>query len=718
VRLERFASRTGKTPEWCAACSPQQVEWMMQASATLAITLFTQSWGPFVVGCGALMAGVAVLWVGRQLLRQEREIDEAHRRTDVILEQLSEGVVVIDHVRNVATLNKAAARILGVPGLTASYSELRRDFDVLTPDGSPLAEEIWPSRMAQRGNYVRGLELQIVRKAHGDIRSVEVSSAPIPNHRGVSTATLLTYRDVTDVRRAALARERLAAIVDSSEDAIISKDWDGNITSWNRGAEKVFGYNAEEMLGRSIKTLVPEHLLAEEEGILSKIRLGETVEHIDTERRRKDGSVIQISASISPIRDSCGVIVGASKIARDITERRRLERQLRQSRKLEALGQLTGGVAHDFNNLLGVILGNLELLEETLAGNDAALSRVQSVQRAAGRGASLARRMLAFSSREELSPAPATLGELVQSTLELATRALGPEIEIVPRLDGTTPAVFVDAAALQNALLNLLVNARDAMPKGGSITITTHVAHLDESYPPVVAGELKAGSYACLSVSDTGHGMSADVLEHVFEPFFTTKGRDKGTGLGLAMVYGFARQSGGTVRIYSEPGYGTTVSLYLPLSEEDARALPQPVDTAGDVVIGGGCALVVDDEKDLLEIAVAYLEALGYRAIGASSPAQALDVFARGKVDLVITDIIMPGGMNGVELVEKLRALQREVRVVYCSGFPADALAERRMLHLDGPLLHKPYQRREFIAAIRAVYAAPNVAEELRTALP
>jgi PAS domain S-box-containing protein len=679
---------------------------MTQAYLFLAMDLLGQSFGPFAFGCGAVAAGILVLCIVRYLLHQERKIEEAERRSKAVLEQLSEGVVLIDHVRNIATMNRAAATILGVTGPSTSYSELRSGYEVLTRDGATLPDEEWPSNLAAKGHYVRGLELQIVRKIHGDVRYAEVSSSPVRNHKGLPTATLLTYRDITDTRRAMLARERLAAIVDSSEDAIISKDWDGNVTSWNRGAEKIFGYTAEEMLGRSIRILVPESLQGEEDDILGRIRLGLTVEHIETERRRKDGSAIHISATISPIRDAFGNIVGASKIARDITERCRLERQLRQSRKLEALGQLTGGVAHDFNNLLGVILGNLELLEEMLEGNEAALARVRNVERAAGRGASLARRMLAFSSREELSPAPARLSDLVQSTLELATRALGPEINLVPRFDESTPSVFVDAAALQNGLLNLLVNARDAMPKGGSITITTHVAYLDESYPPVAAGELRAGSYACLSVSDTGHGMSPEVLEHVFEPFFTTKGRDKGTGMGLAMVYGFARQSGGTVRIYSEPGYGTTVSLYLPLSGEDSLVLAEPADFGSDLVIGDGCALVVDDETDLLEVAVTYLEALGYRVLSASGPAQALEILARQKVDLVITDIIMPGGMDGVELVEKLRAVQCDIRVVYCSGFPADALAERRSSHLDGPLLHKPYQRREFVAAIHGLRTA------------
>jgi len=508
--------------------------------------------------------------------------------------------------------------------------------------------------------------------------------------------------DITARRQVEATRARLAAIVEASDDAIIGKDINGIITSWNRGAAMLFGYSADEMLGLPMTRLLPPHLAHEEEHILNRIRQGDNVEHLETVRRKKDGQLIDVSVTASPIRDTNGKIVGVSKIARDVTETKRIEQQLRQSQKMEAIGQLTGGVAHDFNNLIGVILGNLDLLERMVADNDTATKRVRTAQKAAIRGAELTKRLLAFSRRQPLHPLPTSLAETVQNLLDMAGRALGPEIDVVTNLDHSIPAVFVDAVGLENALLNLAVNGRDAMPRGGSLTISTQLIELDQIDLLVHSGELQPGRYACIRVADTGQGMSRETQERAFEPFFTTKPRGKGTGLGLATVYGFVKQSGGNVRIYSEPGVGTTVCLYLPLAGGSPVAVPSVKSLRGSQAKASGTVLVVDDEVDLLEIAVVYLEEMGFKVFHATDGPRALRIAARQPdITLLITDIFMPGGMNGVEVADKVGQLIPDIKVLYSSGFASDALAERSGTRLDGPLIYKPYQRDEFTDIVR-----------------
>jgi PAS domain S-box-containing protein len=481
----------------------------------------------------------------------------------------------------------------------------------------------------------------------------------------------------------------------------------------NARAEKQFGYRRDELLGRMVKSIIPvgfaERLIADAlrttaEALAQQIGTG-----IELIGRRKDGTNFPIEIMLSPLESPEGILVTAA--IRDISERKQLARQLHQSQKMEAVGQLTGGIAHDFNNLLGVITGNLDLLERLVPDNAAAIKRVQTAQKAAARGADITRRLLVFSSNEELKPSMVLLGDSIHNMIELAGHGLGPNIKITTRIDESVPPIFIDPAGLESALLNLVVNARDAMPKGGSILIASHAQTLDESHPAVLTGDLKPGHYVCIAVTDSGQGMSRQTMERIFEPFFTTKARDKGTGLGLAMVYGFVKQSGGTVRVYSELGHGTTVSFYLPLADKFLHPVPEEVPKPLNTELG--CTvLVVDDEEDLLEIAKAYLAEMEFTSFQALDGASALEILTtHPEIDLLVTDIVMPGGMNGVELVEKARALRPDLKIIYSSGFPAEALAERSMSLVDGPLLHKPYQRNEFTAMIHRVmdseYAAP-----------
>jgi PAS domain S-box-containing protein len=655
----------------------------------------------------------AVSTINRRFSHQALQLTERAIQLKTIFDNLMEGIVVLDKRNSVVQINPAATRILGLPDGFLSLEFVREILEVHTLDGVFLPAEQWPSARGLRGEFVRNCELELRSGYTGRSAIVEISSAPIANAAGEPVQIILTFRDVTERKRTEEARARLVAIVESSQDAIIGKNLNGIVTSWNKGAENIFGYHAEEMIGQSIQCLLPPGQEYEEDGILERIRRGETVEQLDSERRRKDGRPIQVSLMISPIRDGSNAIVGASKIARDITERKLLERQWRQSQKMEAIGQLTGGIAHDFNNLLAIVIGNLGLLERTVAGNEAAMQRLKPAQKAAARGADLTRRLLALASKEELNPANTLIEDAIRETVELAGHALGPEIKILTHSAPSVPAVCVDGTGLESALLNLAVNARDAMPNGGTLTISTHMTQLDDSFPSVRIGEMPPGAYARISVSDTGHGMSKKTLERALEPFFTTKGRDKGTGLGLAMVYGFARQSGGTVRLYSELGHGTTVSLYLPLAGAP-RATVREVPEAHFFVHTGGTVLVVDDEGDLQEIAHTYLTEMGYSALRADNAASALNAVALHKdIDLMITDIIMPGGMNGVELAEKARELSPGLKVIYSSGYPSDALIERNGTRIDGPMLRKPYHRADFEAIIQRTMGENRHSPEL-----
>jgi PAS domain S-box-containing protein len=663
----------------------------------------------------ACIALVAVLLLGlvfatsivdRRFSLQAQQLAKSQLQLQTIFDNMTEGILVLDSEGKTVLVNPAAIRLLSMGKDSPNYQSVLEQFEACTTDGQPLPSKQWPTVRALRGEFVQNYEMLYRHKSTGETGAREISTAPVGDGFGGTGQVVITYRDITERRQMDEARNRLAAIVESSEDAIISKSDTGIVTSWNRGAQKLFGYAAEEIIGRSITRLLPEDRLTEEADILRRIKLGETVEHIETVRKAKNGTSIQVSLTISPIRDANGRVVGASKIARNITERKQLQSQLYQSQKMEAIGQLTGGIAHDFNNLLGVILGNLDLLEMMVDENEGALKRVRTAQTAASRGADLIRRLLATSSNVDWLAAPAKLQDSVRNMMDLA-HTLGPEIKITVEVDDQMPSVLVDAAGLESALLNLAVNARDAMPQGGTLTVSTQLSDLEESYPPVLAGELKAGRYACVSVSDTGHGMSTETLARVFEPFFTTKPRGKGTGLGLAMVYGFAKQSGGTVRIYSEPGYGTTVSLYLPLAKEmadtDAPVVWSPASEKGGEQFKG-TALVVDDEAELVDVAKIYLQDMGYTVYHAPDGASALALAeAHPEIDLMVTDILMPGGMNGAELAKKVRESLKQVKIIYCSGFPANSLAERSMSLSDGPLLHKPYQRAALASLVRAV---------------
>jgi PAS domain S-box-containing protein len=644
----------------------------------------------------------------------EKHLAQMEGRYRGLLEAAPDGMVVVDQGGEIVLLNARAESQFGYRRDELIGQRVTNIIPVgfaerLIADGTRTAAEALAQQIGT------GIELIALRKDRTEF-PIEIMLSPLESAEGILVTAAI--RDITirkqGEKHLAQMESRYRGLMEAAPDGMVVVNQHGQIVLLNARAESQFGYSRDELLGQMVKSIIPEgfaeRLIADAlrttaEALAQQIGTG-----IELNGRRRDGTLFPIEIMLSPLESPEGILVTAA--IRDISERKQLARQLHQSQKMEAVGQLTGGIAHDFNNLLGVITGNLDLLERLVATNVPAIKRVQTAQKAAARGADITRRLLVFSSNEELKPSMVLLGDSIQNMIELAGHGLGPNIKITTRIDESVPRIFIDPAGLESALLNLVVNARDAMPKGGSILIASHAQNLEESHPAVLAGDLKPGHYVCIAVTDSGHGMSRQTMERIFEPFFTTKPRDKGTGLGLAMVWGFVKQSGGTVRVYSEIDHGTTVSFYLPLTADflhpDAPDTPRPINAEL------GCTvLVVDDEADLLEIALAYLAEMGFASFQAKDGASALEILAqRPDIDLMVTDIVMPGGMNGVELVAKARSLRPDLKFIYSSGFPAEALVERSMSLVDGPLLHKPYQRDEFTAIIHRVmetdYALPD----------
>lgn len=523
-------------------------------------------------------------------------------------------------------------------------------------------------------------------------------------------------RDLTE-RRAAETKlreseQQFRLLVQGVTDyAIYMLDVEGHVASWNAGAQRIKGYTPEEIIGRHFSHFYTE---ADRAAGLPLIGLDTAArkgrwEH-EGQRVRKDGTSFWAHVVIDAIQDDAGKLIGFAKVTRDITERREAEAALQaaqatliRSQKLEAVGQLTGGVAHDFNNLLQVISGNLQLLRKDIAGNARAEMRVQNALGGVARGSKLASQLLAFARRQPLEPRVVNAGRLIKNMDEMLRRALGGEIEVETVVAGGLWNSLIDPDQLENAVLNLAINARDAMNGEGRLTIEASNAFLDDEYVRQ-QDELSAGQYVMVAVTDTGTGIPPDILERVYEPFFTTKAEDKGTGLGLAMVYGFLKQSGGHIKIYSEVGAGTTVKLYFPreIAAEDTL-VEAPT---GEVQGGEETVLVVEDDDEVREVAVSMLTEFGYRVVKARDAASALVIVDSGiPIDLIFTDVMMPGALRSPDLARKAKERLPNVAVLFTSGYTQNAIVHGRRLDAGVELLAKPYTREALARKIRHVLA-------------
>lgn len=518
----------------------------------------------------------------------------------------------------------------------------------------------------------------------------------------VSTLSIFAARaGAEQERQAADARIRQqAALLDKARNAIIVRDLDGRITYWNHGAERMYGWTADEVLGRINRddSVDDSKLLEDINNAL--LRDGEWIGRLD--RQHRDGTSITVEAYCTLIRSADGTPHSMLAIVNDITQRVQLEQRLQRSERMEAIGQLTGGVAHDFNNLLTVMLGNAEMLVEKLAGQPPLLELAELTYTAAARGAELTHHLLAFARRQALEPVPVQVNALIASMNVLLRHTLGGEVEIETTQTAGLWDALIDPAQLEGALLNLCLNARDAMPGGGRLTIETANVWIDQDYADKHA-EVRPGQYVRVAVSDTGAGIAAEHLERVFEPFFTTKKVGKGTGLGLSMVYGFVKQSQGHVKVYSEPGQGTTIKMYLPRATSKPPAQRDEDGIAPPAVRGDEVILLVEDDELVLPYAEAQLRSLGYRVITARNGDQALETLQQHpEIDLLFTDVMMPGGMNGRQLADAAVALRPELRVLYTSGYTENAIIHHGRLDPGVQLLSKPYTRAALARKVRA----------------
>jgi PAS domain S-box-containing protein len=487
----------------------------------------------------------------------------------------------------------------------------------------------------------------------------------------------------------------LAAIVESCDDAIIGESLDGTVTSWNAAAQAMYGYHAAEIIGHSIAELIPPDRSGELPEILAMLASGQRISHFETRRVRKDGTVIDVSVSVSPVRDAAGRLTGFAAVARDITDQlraadriRSYQEQAARTQRLETVGQLAAGVAHDFNNMLGAIAGFADLIRTGEDPRDAS-DDAGHILAAVDRASSLTKELLLVGRRAVTNPQRTDLNAIITGARPLINASLGPGTTLAVNLGTDPPAVWADAGQLEQAIQNLAVNARDAMPDGGTLTIATASARLEGPRP---------GHYAELTVTDTGVGMTPEVAARAFEPFYTTKGPGHGTGLGLSTVHGIITQAGGTITVASQPGAGAAFRILIPAAAAIPTQSPAPGPAAAQAA-GPPIAtiLITDDEPEFLHATARMLQGNGYTPLEAASGFQALEILAANDVQLLVTDSIMPG-MTGTDLSDRARQLRPGLPVLHMSGYtpPTDPAHQ-------AAFIHKPFTTDQLLTKIRAL---------------
>jgi len=589
--------------------------------------------------------------------------------------------------------------------------------EALMRDGALLFGLIHPDDKARHAESIRrsAETLQTLREelrhiVNGEVRWYECIARPELQINGEILWDGIML-EITERKRAEEGLRESEAkyrrLHETMMDAFVRIDMTGRIQEANRAYQALLGYSEEELLQRTNGDLTPEKWHAREAGMIAEqVLVSGHSQVYEKEYRRKDGTLFPVELRTFLLRDDTGQPVGMWAIVRDITERSRaeeekakLESQLRQAQKMESVGRLAGGVAHDFNNMLSVILGYAELIKARLTDDDPLLKDIQAIEKAAGHSRDVTRQLLALSRKQIIEPRLMNLNDLITSSQNTLSRLIGEDIDLRFYPEDDLQLINFDPTQVDQILVNLVVNARDAMPDGGKLTIETANIHLDEAYCRNHLG-FKPGQYVFLGLSDDGVGMDKELQSHLFEPFFTTKEVGEGTGLGLATVYGMIKQNGGFINVYSEPGQGSTFKIYIPSAGEEEQKIPETEEVP--MAYGAGIVLLVEDEEMVREIAKEILEEIGYTVLDAATPQDAISLCENKDtvIDLLLTDVIMPG-MSGKELKKAIEVIRPGIKVLFMSGYTSNVIAHRGVLEQGVHFIQKPFSMKDLAQKVR-----------------
>jgi len=630
-------------------------------------------------------------------ISERRRLEIANAQLAAIVESSEDAIISKDLTGTIKSWNAKAERVYGYSATEA----LGRTMKFLQPSGQEQEEDEILEKI-KRGERVDHFETVRAKKG-GSLVQVSLTISPIRDRAGVIVGVSHVAREITEQRVLEASHAQLAAIVESSEDAILSKDLDGTIQTWNAGAERIYGYSTHEAIGRNIGFLLPPSRVNEEQEIISKLRAGQRIEHFETSRLRKDGRLIDVSLSVSPIRNVAGSIVGASHVARDITKRREIEAQLRQAQRLESIGVLAGGIAHDFNNLLTGIIGNASLVFDSLPAAHPARERLEDLTAAADRAADLTRQMLAYSGRGQFVIEAVNVSGVVAEISKLIKASIPKTVAVRLEPGADVPPIEGDPNQIQQLVMNMIINAAEAIGenRSGTVVVRTGAQWVDELYIRSVlpGAHLTPGEYVYVDIRDDGCGMDEETKAKIFDPFFTTK--FAGRGLGLAAALGIVNSHKGAIRVDSKPGEGSNFRVLLPAMARKSPAIREP-----DTDASKGTILVVDDEEIVRKVAKLSLESYGYRVLLAGNGKEAVAVFGEmsASIDLIILDLTMPL-MGGEEAFQHLRAVRADVPIVLSSGYNESEATRRFGIGGIAGFVQKPYRSTKLREKVDAVMA-------------